>query len=748
MRSFMWFAIGFALMCAIGVYFSLSLWLVLIVLLLLAATIFLWRILPENCKAVRVVLLGCLAAAFWVWLFDYAYLSSAREASGQELVTSIEILDYSENTDYGITAEGRIRLQGKPYRIRIYSYTLQPLLPGDTVTGTVRLQFTPGGENGLSYYSSEGVFLIGYMDDGAMVMSANKARLSYLAANTRQKLRQHMKNLFSDDVLGFVQALLIGDRSLLDYETKSNLSVSGIRHVVAVSGLHVSILFSLVYMLVGFRRFVTPIVGWSVLLVFAAVTGFTPSVVRACMMHGLMLCALMLDKEYDPPTALSFAVLTMLLLNPSAVTSVALQLSTACVAGILLFSGKISGFILSERCLGAAKGKTLLARLKRWLAGSVSVTLSTLVTTTPLCAVYFGMVSLVSVLTNLLTLSVVTLVFYGVLIACVAGAVYLPAGRLIAWLTSWLVRYVLSVSKILASFPLSAVYTRSIYVVAWLVFVYVILAFLIKGKGKNARAMVSAVIVGLVLSVFLSWNDDNGDKFRITVLDVGQGQCILLQENDSCYMVDCGGDYSEDVADNAAAILLSQGITKLDGLILTHFDQDHAGAAQMLLSRVPAKRLYLPEYIADCAIKQSLQQAYPDEIYWVTANEQLRLADSPITIFAGLPKKTDNESSLCVLFQPTECDILITGDRASAGEHELLSVTQLPELEVLVVGHHGAKDACGMKLLHETMPKTAVISVGANNPYGHPSDEVMERLTMFGCQILRTDLNGMIVIRG
>jgi competence protein ComEC len=147
-----------------------------------------------------------------------------------------------------------------------------------------------------------------------------------------------VESAFPADTAAFAKALLLGDSSGLNYELDTAFKLSGIRHIIAVSGLHVSILFSLMYILAGKRKVLTALLGIPVLFLFAAVAGFSPSIVRACVMQVLMIVAMLLDKEYDPPTALSFAVLLMLAVNPSAVTSVSLQLSVGCMMGIFMFS--------------------------------------------------------------------------------------------------------------------------------------------------------------------------------------------------------------------------------------------------------------------------------------------------------------------------------------------------------------------------------------------------------------------------
>ena len=300
------------------------------------------------------------------------------------------------------------------------------------------------------------------------------------------------------------------------------------------------------------------------------------------------------------------------------------------------------------------------------------------------------------------------------------------------------------IARLIASVPFAAVYTKSPYVVAWILFFYVLLGVFLLGKKKHPWLTVSCAVISLCFAVCFSWLEPRMDHFRFSVLDVGQGQCILVQNEGKFYMIDCGGDRDTAVADLAAQTLLSQGIISLDGVILTHYDEDHSGALENLLSRVSADVLYFPP----AANKDILMGIYGDSICFLEEESSFTIPEGNLTIFTGTLKDSDNESSLCVLFQPENCDILITGDRDISGERALLEQTKLPQVDVLVVGHHGAKDAAGLELLSAVRPKTAIISAGEDNPYGHPSRDVLERLQLFGCEILRTDLCGTILIRG
>ena len=231
------------------------------------------------------------------------------------------------------------------------------------------------------------------------------------------------------------------------------------------------------------------------------------------------------------------------------------------------------------------------------------------------------------------------------------------------------------------------------------------------------------------------------------MLDVGQGQCIILQSGDRVYMVDCGGEYADSAADIAAETLLSMGISRLDGLILTHFDSDHTCGVENLLTRIEIDSLLLPDEPENTDYG-ALTKKFPNSTLTVTQDLSFTWDSAKITVFAANGGENGNEKSLCVLFQSGNCDILITGDRPVHTELALVYVQDIPELDYLVAGHHGAQSSTSNALLSRLKPKTVLISVGKDNRYGHPAPALLERLKEHGCKILRTDLLGTIIIRG
>jgi len=739
-RKLMWLTLGFGAACGLSVYFlSTEFQMIAMVCLFVAALIFrLMGRINHDQKAAAMVLLGCALGFGWYQLYSHNYLNNAVLLHEKTQVVAVRTSDYSYETAYGTAVDGCITIEDNAYQVRAYLDLKEELPPGTLLQGPFRFRVTtPEGMN--TSHSGSGIFLLAYQQDELSVTAGTPESLRERAAVLRRQIQRILEDCFAGDVCAFVKALLLGDTGDLSYGLDTDLKISGIRHVAAVSGLHVSYLFAIVTAVTFRKRFLTAAVGFPLLTLFAAVAGFTPSVTRACLMSGLMLLALVADREYDRPTALSFAALVMLLGNPMVITSVSFQLSVASVAGILLFEQPIRRWLaawlrLPEKSI---RGKSMA----QWFTSSISVTVSATVLTAPLCAWYFGTVSLIGVLTNLLTLWVISLIFCALAAVCLLYPLWETGAVLLAKVVAIPVRYVLFTAGCLADFPLAAVYTKSVYIVFWLVFIYLLLSVFLLSRDKHPAELICCMVLSLCAALTASWMEPALDATRLTVLDVGQGQCILLQSEGRTFLVDCGGDSDSDSADLAAETLLSQGISRIDGLILTHMDRDHAGGAANLLSRVDADVLILPPEYSE------LGETWEGNRVFASDDLTLSWGNTVLSVYASDFSGSSNENSLCILFDTEKCDILITGDRNALGERMLLRRAEIGAVDVLIAGHHGSKNSTGEELLRAVEPEVVCISVGADNSYGHPSPELLQRLQSFGCTVYRTDQNGTIIIR-
>ena len=743
MRKLMWFSIGFGAACAICVYAGLVNWINILVLL----TGLGFAIGGKWCKPLRMAALtavGAMAALIWFSCYQMLYLQPAMDADGETLFVRGCASDYSYETGYGSAVKAEVELGGQKYNVLMYLNSKSQLVPGDEIEGEFRLRCTLGGNEAATYHRGNGILLLCYPKSDVTIHEPGTVPDRYFPVQLRQRIMIALERAFPEDTAWFAKALLLGEKGDVPYDADTAFKVSGISHIIAVSGLHVSMLCAVIVLIGGKRRGLTALIGIPVLFLFAAVAGFTPSVVRACVMQSLMLLALLFDKEYDPPTALAFAALCMLVVNPLVITSASFQLSVGCMAGIFLFSKRIGAWISSFRVWKDWKGRHLGVKLRTWISGGVGVTLGAMFFTTPLVAYYFGCVSLVGVITNLLTLWVVSFCFNGIMLVSLLSFFWSWGASAVAWMISSLMRYVLLIAKILAAFPLAAVYTTSIYIILWLVVVYVLISCFLLTKKRQPFVLICTCVCTLCVALLLSWMQLRMDNTTMTMLDVGQGQCIILHCQDRTFLIDCGGDNDEESADLAAETLLSQGISRLDGIIVTHYDRDHAGGVGYLLQRVPADAVFLPDSVDEDGILESILPHCNGKEIFVSQDLNVTWSDCALTIFAPILSTSDNERGLCVLFRGGNCDILITGDLSSLGEQLLLRQKEIPELTVLVAGHHGSKSSTCQELLEATTPEYVLISAGEDNFYGHPHDEVLQRLEAMGCKIYRTDQNGTV----
>lgn len=747
MRKLMWFTIGLAGACALGCYISIPVWLAALGIVLATGAWFLPN--REAGRRLCAVFLGFGIGIGYFFAYDAVYTAPLRELDGQVVKLELTACQYSWETDYGSAVDCYAQLDGKRYRVRVYLSEAVEVEPWTAIECPVSVRLTTdGGREEPTYHRSLGILALCYQRENATYSirddSAAGAWVKALC-DARLRLLTIIDEAFDADGAAFARALLLGDSTDISYELSNDFKISGISHIVAVSGLHVSILFALVYLVTFKRRYLLALLGIPAVVTFMALANFTPSVTRAGIMQIMMILALCLNREYDPPTALSFAVLAMLAANPLVASSVGFQLSVGSVAGIFLFCGPISQWI-GERI--PESKKKFIKRLRTWFISGISVTISAQIVTTPLVAYYYHTISLIGIVTNLAVLWAISFIFYGVMVVCLLGLFSMTAASTAAWVIGWPIRYVLWMAHALARVPLAAVYTRSIYIILWLILCYGLILATIFGKGKRPLTSVSVAGLALCVALLLSWAEPLLFDHRVTVLDVGQGQSVILQHRGKTFLVDCGGDYAEDAADIAAETLLSMGISRIDGLILSHYDSDHAGGVPYFMSRINVDCLFLPVTPDEEALQSTIMEAAGECRVMMTDVDVFIESDGmKISLYAPENPGSDNESCIAVLFQTEKCDTLICNDMSQFRERLLLRRVELPELEVLVVGHHGSATSTSVELLTVTSPETAIISVGKDNRYNHPAQDTLERLEAAGCDIYRTDLSGDIIYR-
>lgn len=713
-----------------------------------------------NRRLFSVLICGGLSAGLlWTALYSLIFFRPAQDLDGRTVVLTGTVADWPQETEYGTSVLVRADTESFVRLSTVLYMDAQgaELKPGDRISTVAHCTLgdrTFSGEE-ITYYTAKGIFLRAQAYGRLDIQHPERIPVWNWPVLWAKALKTGIHAAFPSGTAPLIQALVTGNRDSLTDEFTTSLQRVGLSHTVAVSGMHLAFLASMISLLLGKGKRSTALATIVGVVVFCGIVGNTPSVIRAAVMIGMLQIAPLLRRERDDVTALAFALMLLLLFNPFSAAHVGLQLSFGAVAGILLVSDRIQTWLLKKLKLdryGKNKPTRLLTQVPKFLVSTLSATLGASVLTVPLVALYFQIFSLISPLSNLLTLWAVAVLFLAGLGLGTLGIIFPAGAAVLAVPFSALAQYVNWIIGALGRLPLAAIPLYSFYYRAWVVFLCFLAGGTLLRKGERRPLIpVCAAVVTLAASVLFTSMTFQAGELTAAVLDVGQGQSVLLRAGNYLTLVDCGGDSQDNAGDVAADYIQSFGRNTLDLLVVSHYHADHANGIPQLLRRIHVSAIALPDVEEVDSLRQEILDLAKEqqiEIWFIRQDTHIDLGeDQKFTLFAPLGVGTDtNELGLSVLATAGDFDVLLTGDMSGQVEQLLLEHTGLPDLELLVVGHHGSKSSTTQELLDCTKPELAAISVGKQNRYGHPAQETLERLDTAGTEIYRTDLQGTVVI--
>ena len=703
---------------------------------------------------ILVTLLFLSAGFVWSWTYTAIFITPSLRLNGETASVTAIVTDYpSARAVRGYRVDGIIRQENGPdIGARIYYYAETKLEPGDVIEFTARFRRTEGSEEGerIDALSARGFFLSAHVS-GQIDIVGSGGSLRFLPKKLAELIANKIGDIFPDDVSTFMKALLIGKRDQLFRDTAltASLSASGIIHIVSISGMHISFLMTFLALIIKNKRLFA-FAGIPILLLFMAMTGFTPSVTRAGIMQIFLICAPIFRRERDSITSLSAALMVLLAANPYSCASVGLHLSFSATLGIVLFTGRISAAISDSLRDSKRYKKKLQKTAIVFVTSNLATTTGALAFTIPLTALHFGYVSLSAPLTNLLTLWAVSFAFPLGLISSVLGFISIQIGTVVAYPVALAARFIIHVAKTLSTIPYSIVYTSNSLIMFWLAYIYAIFVSLplLKARPRQYICPACLSVVLLFLMFLLSPLLPGSRDTTITVLDVGQGMSIVLSSGEHTAIVDCGSISGENAGAIAHEYLMNKSRLSVDLLIVTHFHADHINGVEFLLARTSISALAVPDpegsFLAEDII--GLARKRGTDIIYVTETLRITLGDLELIIYPPLGSGDENERGLSVLTLGA-ISSLITGDMSASGERSLLRHAVIPEIDLLVVGHHGSRHSTSEELLTDAAPNIAVIPVGRNS-FGHPSNEVLDRLELSSTAVYRTDTLGHVTVSG
>lgn len=532
-----------------------------------------------------------------------------------------------------------------------------------------------------------------------------------------------------------VMGLLFGETSGIDEDIIETFRRGGTAHVLAVSGLHLGLLYSFLCRFKRKKRSIPADIAIVLALTaYTALAGFTASVVRACLMIFIHIAGNHLNRRYDLISSTCVSMIIILAVNPMQIYSAGFQMSFLAVItlGIMipLIQKKIKGILLPMIAVQT---------------GMVPYTMYV-----------FNYVSLTSVISNIPVYFIAAaMIPAGILVIafCWLPVIAKPA----AMITGLFVKLLLWCNDFTymgGVFTFDVASPSVIFLAVYYIFIFYMcseagqIALIRRNYKKIAAVFAAAVICGAGCSVYLS---DGFEKTDMVFVDVGQGDCLHIKAGGKNLLIDGGGSFNYNVGKSTLKpYLLKNGVTKIDMAIATHLHTDHYQGLKELSQTYRIKKLGV--YEANSVNENHLKKEFKtDEIFYLAAGDVINMGRNvSVEVLSPdrgnpLDEKDENKNSLVLRVNVKGNSVLMTGDIDEKGEKTLIEDTDI-KADILKIAHHGSRYSSCEKFIAVAAPKIAVIQVGKNT-YGHPSEEVIKRLEEHKITVLRNDEQGAVGIR-
>lgn len=589
----------------------------------------------------------------------------------------------------------------------------------------------PGGFNGELWNQINGIG--GMISKSEIVALREHIGIWDNMALYNAELREKITAVTGKDTGAVLAGMVLGGSSGVDEQTRKIFMENGLTHILSVSGTHMVLLTGFILLLLKkIRRQIRFSVTAAVLLLYAALCGFSPPVLRALAMSFIVLYG---EDKAEKGVILCITGVILLIFKPLWLYDIGFQLSFGAAAGLIWLLPKIK--------------QVLSAYLHLWLSEAVGVTVAAQLAVLPLLVDYFHQLSVISIISNIILVPVLEMAtimtLAGVLFSSITG---LGDNMLMA--AAFLVKQVIVQARFLGALPGSILIISTMPM--WLIWVYYFFLMIALDlpcmqflKNKERRAFI--VGLSLILIVWLGMSRYGESSFAAYFLDVGQGDCAVIVTPDrKVAVIDTGGLKNYDTRSRIVIpFLYSIGKSEIDILLLSHGDYDHAGGAAGLAGYAKINKVIIADTVNIGEAEKALLAVSDAVAERAVTGSKYRLGDDTfLEIVAGSPPEAEgNESSIISAVKYQGHRVLFTGD---IDEDREASAEYLPEADVLKVAHHGSRYSSSEEFLAAVKPRLAVISSGLGNSYGHPHQETLERLRRAGCQIMRTDTMGAIKV--
>ena len=596
------------------------------------------------------------------------------------------------------------------------------------------------------------------------IISKNKIDIiSKVIICLQNNMKSNIKKILNEEKISLFIGILIGDREAISEQTEDNFKKSNLTHMLAVSGSHITYIINALAMLLGkTSKRTSKIFTIIILIFFMALTGFTFSVIRACIMGILVLLASLMYRKPDTINNLGISSFIILLFNPYAISDAGFLLSYGGTIGIVLLGDKIENAIYKEE----NKNKNIINKIIKYIIISFSITLSANLIIIPIMAYNFSTVSFTFWISNILAAPIMEIATIFGFIIYFISIFFIPLAKFLGIFLNLLLYLLLKIAEVSSLIPGSSIYIKTPYIIECIIYYLFIVIWLkwdyIKNAIKVKKILKVLVASSILLIIFSSIFICCFPKtLKIYFVDVGQGDCTLIETPTNKHiLIDGGGSEFGDFDVGESTLLpylLDRRINTIDYMLISHFDSDHIDGLFAVMENLKIKNIIISKQgeKSDNFIRfQELVKNKKVNVLVVKKGDRIQI--DKYSYFEILFPEENliqdnilNNNSIVANFCSMGFKLLFTGDIEEIAEKrlwELYRDTDKLKSTILKVAHHGSKTSSTAKFLELVTPKIALIGVGEGNKFGHPNNGVLDRIRDYTNKIYRTDKNGEIEI--
>ncbi|MBA7492688.1 ComE operon protein 3 [subsurface metagenome] len=576
--------------------------------------------------------------------------------------------------------------------------------------------------------------------------------LVYFSLSARDKIKEITKQTLPLPYNYLLIGMLLGEKNFIPTYLKEIFTEAGIMHILAVSGLHVGIIAMALLALLSMLKLPKKLKLFTlilILIIYASITGFRPSVLRATIMFILLIGGKLINRNRNLNISLFSAAFLILLLNPL----------------ILYDAGFLLSFIVTFFIINLSPIlQELFYKIVVWIKNPLAVSTAAWIGIFPLSAYFFSKVSIISIVSNIFIIPLTGIAVILGFVTFFIGLLSISLAGIVANINYLVLNLLTFIAKSFSSLPFAFIYVAqpSIMVIAlyYLTVFFIIEIFYKKILSPKIKKKTTLIVLSVILLIIIVQVFYPADNLKVNFINVGEGDCILIEAPNKINILIDGGGTPQSNFDVGNKIVIPylrrKGINKINLLVLTHPHLDH------LEGLLPVIREFRVDMVLDSGLicdsseykefisiihKKGIpyHQAKAGDNFIFSNNLEIFLLN-PLYDSDFYDESDFNNASIVVKLFYKNADFLFTGDIEEATEKKLLVWQNILQSDILKVGHHGSETSTNLEFLDKVNPSIAVITVGKNH-FGHPSQKIIERLKDRNIQIYRTDENGTIIIR-